>query len=40
VVQGGLVIGGPAPSPDEKHLLYGMVEKTGGDLLVIDGLQK
>jgi hypothetical protein len=40
VVEGRIVIGCPAPSPDEKHLLYGVVNGVGGDLLMINGLQK
>jgi len=40
VVEGGIVIGCPAPSPDEKHLLYAVVDAAGGDLLMINGLQR
>jgi Tol biopolymer transport system component len=40
VVEGGIVIGCPAPSSDEKHLLYAVVDGAGGDLLMINGLQK
>jgi Tol biopolymer transport system component/DNA-binding winged helix-turn-helix (wHTH) protein len=40
VVEGGIVINYPAPSPDDKHLLYAVCDGAGGDLLVVSGLQK
>ena len=38
--EGGIVIGCPAPSPGEKHLLYAVVDAAGGDLLMINGPRK
>jgi WD40-like Beta Propeller Repeat len=40
VVEGGIRMNGAAPSPDEKHLLYAVVNNTGGDLLTVNGLEK